>query len=111
MEKQIPQQKRVDVTEIRYIHPIWFRERDLSAFFAAGKKYRLRRHGSRRPTVRRTVGTDLSNPSLILLIKQKHRRLAVFLFHGQAVNNALEQAHFKNVAKPMFSGRKRTGFS
>jgi hypothetical protein len=32
------------------------------------------------------------------------------LFSGQAVNNALEQAHFKNVAKPMFSGRKRTGF-
>jgi hypothetical protein len=30
---------------------------------------------------------------------------------GQSVNNALEQAHFKNVAKPMFSGRKRTGFS
>jgi hypothetical protein len=30
---------------------------------------------------------------------------------GQAVNNALEQAHFKNVAKSMFSGRKRTGFS
>ena len=30
---------------------------------------------------------------------------------GQAVNNALEQAQFKNVAKSMFSGRKRTGFS
>ena len=29
---------------------------------------------------------------------------------GQALNNALEQAHFKNIAKSMFSGRKRTGF-
>jgi hypothetical protein len=82
MEKQIPQQKRVDVSELRYIHAIWLRERDLSAFFADGKKYRLRRHGSRRPTVRRTVGTDLSNPSQILLMKQKHRHVAVFLFHG-----------------------------
>jgi len=33
------------------------------------------------------------------------------LFSGQSVNNAFEQAQFKNVAKPMFSGRKRTGFS
>jgi hypothetical protein len=31
--------------------------------------------------------------------------------YGQAVNNALEQADLKNVAKPMFLGRKRTGFS
>ena len=32
-------------------------------------------------------------------------------FYGQAVNNALEQAHLKNVAKSMYSGGKHTGFS
>jgi hypothetical protein len=37
--------------------------------------------------------------------------MADCVFGGQAENNALEQAHFKNVAKPMFSGTKRTGFS
>ncbi len=31
--------------------------------------------------------------------------------YGHRNNNALEQAQFKNVAKPMFSGGKRTGFS
>jgi len=31
--------------------------------------------------------------------------------YGQAVNNAFEQAQLKYVAKSMFSGRKRTGFS
>lgn len=41
--------------------------------------------------------------------KKRHRQTAVSLFYGQSVNNALEQAQFKNVAKPMFSGRKRTG--
>ena len=42
--------------------PIWLRERDLLPF-CRWQNVRLRRHGSRRPTVRRTVGTDLSNPS------------------------------------------------
>jgi len=31
--------------------------------------------------------------------------------YGHEANNAFEQAHFKNVVKPMFSGSKRTGFS
>ena len=31
--------------------------------------------------------------------------------YGRATNNALEQAQLKYVAKSMFSGRKRTGFS
>ena len=31
--------------------------------------------------------------------------------YGQSVNNALEQAYFKNVAKFMLLGKKRTGFS
>jgi hypothetical protein len=47
------------------------------------------------------------------LNKQKNRliRKNQAVLSGQAENNALEQAHFKNVAKPMFSGRKHTGFS
>lgn len=50
-------------------------------------------------------------PLRVLTEKEQRRLLASLSFSGQAVNNALEQAHFKNVAKPMFSGRKRTGFS
>jgi len=43
--------------------------------------------------------------SLVLLVDKRG------FFDGQAVNYALEQADLKNVAKPMFLGRKRTGFS
>jgi hypothetical protein len=57
----------------------------------------------------RIVGTERTNPSFSDDTKRTARWLS-FLY-GQAVNNALEQAQFKNVAKSMFSGRKRTGFS
>ena len=60
--------------------PIWLRERDLLPF-CRWQNVRLRRHGSRRPTVRRTVGTDLSNPS-----SPPHERktppFGGVLFHG-----------------------------
>ena len=41
----------------------WQRVKDLSAFFADGKKERSRRQTCRRPAVHRTAGIDFSNPS------------------------------------------------